>query len=85
MTLFWSILPYVFAYFFSCTVVAENIFQSLLINGQFEMSNLHVTQLVLASAVMFLPGVGTGEGGLTFWRRRGKCVICGENEKKIRL
>ena len=46
------------------------------------MSNLHVTQLVLAWAVIFLPGVGTGGGGLTFWGRRGKCVICGENEKK---
>ena len=33
---------------FSCTVFAENIFQSLLINGQFEMSNLHAIQLVLA-------------------------------------
>lgn len=46
------------------------------------MSNLHVTQLVLAWAVIFLPGVGTGGGGLTFWGRRGKCVICGGNEKK---
>ena len=27
------------------------------------MSNLHVTQLVLAWAVIFLPGVGTGGGG----------------------
>lgn len=45
------------------------------------MSNLHVIQLVLAWAVIFLPGVGTGGGGLTFWGRRGKCVICGENGK----
>ena len=45
------------------------------------MSNLHVIQLVLAWAVIFLPGVGTGGGGLTFWGRRGKCVVCGENGK----
>ena len=49
------------------------------------MSNLHVIQLVLAWAVIFLPGVGTGGGGLTFWGRRGKCVICGENGKNTVL
>lgn len=50
------------------------------------MSNLHVIQLVLASAVIFFffffsPGVATGGGGFTFWGRRGKCVVCGENGK----
>ena len=49
------------------------------------MSNLHVIQLVLAWAVFFCcccwPGVATGGGGITFWGRRGKCVVCEENGK----
>ena len=31
--------------------------------------------------IFFLPGVAIGGGGLTFWGRRGKCVICEENAK----
>lgn len=26
-----------------------------------------------------MPGVATGGGGLIFWGRPGKCVVCGEN------
>lgn len=33
------------------------------------------------SCFFFLPGVATGGGGLIFWGRRGKCVVCGENGK----
>ena len=30
---------------------------------------------------MFPARVATGGGGLTFWGRRGKCVVYGENGK----